>query len=50
MSRIGKQPVSIPSGMDVSLNGAVLSFKKGNVTKELDTNGWMVWSPSSNIF
>ena len=37
MSRIGKQPVSIPSGIEVGLNGAVISFKKGNVQKELDT-------------
>ncbi|ARR01387.1 MULTISPECIES: 50S ribosomal protein L6 [Campylobacter] len=39
MSRIGKQPISIPSGLDVSLNGSVLVFKKGNATKELDTKG-----------
>lgn len=39
MSRIGKQPISIPSGLDVSLNGNVLVFKKGNLTKELDTKG-----------
>ena len=39
MSRIGKQPISIPSGLDVSLNGVVLVFKKGNATKELDTKG-----------
>ena len=37
MSRIGKQPVTIPAGIDVSLNGDVLTFKKANVTKELDT-------------
>ena len=37
MSRIGKQPVSIPAGIDVSLNDSILVFKKGNVTKELDT-------------
>ncbi|RAZ55836.1 50S ribosomal protein L6 [Campylobacter hyointestinalis] len=37
MSRIGKQPISIPSGLDVSLNGDILVFKKGNLTKELDT-------------
>lgn len=37
MSRIGKQPVTIPSGIDVSLDGSVLTFKKGNVTKVLDT-------------
>ena len=39
MSRIGKQPISIPSGLDVSLNGSVLVFKRGNATKELDTKG-----------
>ena len=39
MSRIGKQPISIPSGLDVSLNGSVLVFKKGNAIKELDTKG-----------
>ena len=37
MSRIGKQPVAIPSGIEVGLNGSVLSFKKGNAQKELDT-------------
>lgn len=39
MSRIGKQPVSIPSGIDVSLDGSVLKFKKNNNTQELDTKG-----------
>ncbi len=37
MSRIGKKPVSIPSGVDASINGAIISFKKGNVQKDLDT-------------
>lgn len=37
MSRIGKQPVSIPNGMEVKLEGNVLKFKKGNLSKELDT-------------
>lgn len=37
MSRIGKQPVSIPSGVEVKLEGNFLKFKKGNLTKELDT-------------
>ena len=41
MSRIGKQPVSIPAGVDVSVNGGVISFKKGNVTKELDTKNFV---------
>ncbi|MCR8684767.1 50S ribosomal protein L6 [Campylobacter ureolyticus] len=41
MSRIGKQPISIPKGIDVSLNSTVLSFKKGNITQELDTKGFV---------
>ena len=36
MSRIGKQPVTIPSGVEVKFEGSVLKFKKGNSTKELD--------------
>ena len=39
MSRIGKQPVSVPSEIDVSCNGTVVVFKKGNVQKNLDTKG-----------
>lgn len=37
MSRIGKQPIAIPAGVDVSVDNGVLKFKKGNLTKELDT-------------
>jgi large subunit ribosomal protein L6 len=57
MSRIGKQPVVIPDGMEVNLSGSVLTFKKGNVTKELDTknfvntsveNGEIVFAPKSD--
>ncbi len=57
MSRIGKQPVVIPSGIDVKLDGAVLSFKKGNVEKVLDTkdlvntkveNNEIIFSPKSD--
>lgn len=39
MSRIGKQPVAIPSGVEVKLEGNLLKFKKGNLAKELDTKG-----------
>jgi len=39
MSRIGKQPISIPNGVEVSVDGNVIKFKKGNLTKELDTKG-----------
>ncbi len=37
MSRIGKLPVDIPSGVEVKLEGSKIVFKKGNVQKELDT-------------
>lgn len=37
MSRIGKQPVSIPNGVEVKIQGKELIFKKGNVEKKLDT-------------
>jgi large subunit ribosomal protein L6 len=57
MSRIGKQPVLIPDGVEVKLDGSVLSFKKGNSQKELDTkdfvnvkveNGEIVFSPKGD--
>ena len=37
MSRIGKQPVAIPSGVDVSLSGRTLTVKgpKGTLTQEV---------------
>ena len=39
MSRIGKQPIAIPNGVEVSFDGNTIKFKKGNLTKELDTKG-----------
>lgn len=39
MSRIGKQPISIPAGIDINIKNNVVVFKKGNTTKELDTKG-----------
>lgn len=57
MSRIGKKPIAIPSGVEVKQNGSVLVFKKGNVTKELDTknnvnisieDGKIVFSPKGD--
>jgi len=41
MSRIGKQPVSIPAGIEVSVNDGVVTFKKGNVEKTLDTKNYV---------
>jgi len=37
MSRIGRKPIAIPSGVDVTLNGNVITVKgpKGTLTREL---------------
>ncbi len=39
MSRVGKEPVAIPSGIDVSVDGTVIVAKKGNLEKRLETHG-----------
>ncbi len=36
MSRIGKQPIAIPAGVEVKLEGNLLNLKR-NLAKELDT-------------
>lgn len=41
MSRIGKQPVVIPAGLDVKVDGNVVVFAKGKASKELDTRGYV---------
>lgn len=41
MSRIGKQPVEIPAGVDVKIDGNKIVAKKGNLTKEVDTRGFV---------
>lgn len=39
MSRIGKQPIAIPSGIEASVNGTVISIKKGNKSTDVETHG-----------
>jgi large subunit ribosomal protein L6 len=39
MSRVGKKPVTVPSGIEVSLDGTCLVAKKGNLEKRLETHG-----------
>ena len=39
MSRIGKRPVTVANGIDVSLDGTTLVAKKGNLEKRLETHG-----------
>ena len=38
MSRIGKSPVTIPSGVDVKVEGTLVTVKgsKGQLTQEID--------------
>ena len=38
MSRIGKNPITVPSGVDLSIQGNVVSVKgpKGELTQEVD--------------
>ena len=39
MSRIGKSPVTIPSGVEVKVDGNVVTVKgpKGELTQEMDS-------------
>jgi large subunit ribosomal protein L6 len=39
MSRIGKLPVQFPADVNVTADGDVITFKKGNATRTLDTKG-----------
>ena len=39
MSRVGKRPVTVASGIDVSLDGTCLVAKKGNLEKRLEMHG-----------
>ncbi|MCB4742812.1 MAG: 50S ribosomal protein L6 [Sulfurovum sp.] len=48
MSRIGKRPVTIASGIEVSLDGTTLVAKKGNLEKRLETHGRVDMSIEGN--
>ena len=39
MSRIGKKPIAIPSGVEVSVIGSVVTVKKGNKSHTIETHG-----------
>jgi large subunit ribosomal protein L6 len=39
MSRVGKRPVTVASGIEVSLDGTCLVAKKGKLEKRLETHG-----------
>jgi large subunit ribosomal protein L6 len=38
MSRVGKKPIAIPSGVEVTVNGSVVTVKKGNKAIDVDTH------------
>jgi large subunit ribosomal protein L6 len=38
MSRIGKKPIAIPSGMEATVNNGVVTVKKGNKSIDVDTH------------
>ena len=39
MSRIGKNPVVLPQGVEASVSGSVVTIKKGNTSRDLETHG-----------
>lgn len=39
MSRIGKQPIAIPSGVEVTVDGTAIVVKKGNKSSTVETHG-----------
>lgn len=39
MSRVGKRPISIPSGVNISVEGSRIVFKNSKLTRELETHG-----------
>jgi large subunit ribosomal protein L6 len=39
MSRIGKQPVAIPKGIEVTVDGTTITVKKGNKSATIPTHG-----------
>ena len=39
MSRIGKKAIAIPSGVEVSVNGTVVTVKKGSKSIDVETHG-----------
>ena len=49
MSRIGKKPVTIPSGVDVKANGDIITFKSGKNSLDLDTKGNVLFTIEGSV-
>jgi large subunit ribosomal protein L6 len=41
MSRIGKQPVDIPAGIEIKIENGKITAKKGNITETVDTKNYV---------
>jgi len=39
MSRIGKKPIAIPSGVEVTIDSGIVTVKKGSKSADVDTQG-----------
>lgn len=39
MSRVGKNPITLPKGVEASVNGSVLTIKNGKTSRDLETHG-----------
>lgn len=48
MSRIGKKPIAIPSGVEVTVSGTVVNVKKGNKSSSVETHGRVAVSIEDN--
>lgn len=48
MSRVGKRPISIPSTLEVNVQGSKILFKNSKLQKELETFGRVQISYSNN--
>ena len=48
MSRVGKRPISIPSTIEVSVQGSKIVFKNSKLQKELETYGRVQIDYSNN--
>lgn len=48
MSRVGKRPISIPSAIEVSVQGSKIVFKSAKLQKELETFGRVQIDYSNN--
>lgn len=47
MSRVGKRPISIPSGITVNVEGSKIVFKNSKISKELETHGRVIIESSN---